>query len=90
MTIEIISDSICTNITIRDDDIMEDTEYFTVELGLSSGLIGEITTATVTIEDNDDGEYIYDYGTCIRIKGHHVAKPVLIQRSAGLSQKFSS
>ena len=48
-----MSDLTCINITIRDDDIIEDTEYFNVDLFVGSGLIGEIIMARVTITDND-------------------------------------
>ena len=48
--------SVCTNISIVDDDIVEGDEMFTVSLARSEEAVSFANqTATVTIEDSDQG-----------------------------------
>lgn len=46
-------EEICFNITILDDTIFEDTEYFYLNLELESNVIAHNTTALVNIIDDE-------------------------------------
>ncbi len=51
----------CFGITIRDDDIDEDTEFFTVNLALAEGTSGVIIYPNITeifILDDDGSSYL--------------------------------
>ena len=50
--------TVCTNITIVGDDVLECDHYFTVEINSTSPSVTiDSTNVTVTIKDTDDGEW---------------------------------
>ena len=52
--------TMCTNITIVEDDVLECDQYFTVEINSTSPniTVGTPSIVTVTIKDTDDGEWV--------------------------------
>ena len=43
----------CTTISVIEDDLVEENEFFTVSITRTDAGLGEITSTQVTIEDND-------------------------------------
>ena len=52
------NDPYCEDINIVDDDVVEETEVFSIELSSSDPrvLFGQFTSTTVTVLDNDGSE----------------------------------
>ena len=62
----ICTESLCVNVTIIDDDILETEESLVVSVELSeeavrNGILLNDSRLEIDILDNDDGEYIYKY-----------------------------
>ena len=74
----ICTESLCVNVTIIDDDILETEESLVVSVELSeeavrNGILLNDSRLEIDILDNDDGEYIYTVyisgNKCLELKG---------------------